>query len=67
MRLILSLAAFFLTIHSEAQVSSVSQSTVVSAPLEIAEFIPSNKFSGDFRYRQQETRDASKECLLAWI
>ncbi len=61
MRLILSVAAFFLTIHAEAQITSVSETTSVSAPLATAEFTPSNKFSGDFRYRHQDTKDASKK------
>lgn len=61
MRLILSIAAFFLTIHAEAQITSVSETTSVSAPLATAEFTPSNKFSGDFRYRHQDTKDASKK------
>ncbi len=55
MRLILSVAAFFLTVHAKAQTTSVS------APLATAEFTPSNKFSGDFRYRHQDTKDAAKK------
>jgi len=65
MRLILSVAAFFLTIHAEAQTQtpslSVSETASVSAPLATAEFTPSNKFSGDFRYRHQDTKDASNK------
>lgn len=61
MRLILSVAAFFLTIHAEAQISFVSETATVSAPLATAEFAPSYKISGDFRYRHQDTKDASKK------
>lgn len=61
MRLILSVAAFFLTVHAKAQITSVSETTSVSAPLATAEFTPSNKFSGDFRYRHQDTKDAAKK------
>lgn len=61
MRLILSIAVFFLTISAEAQGLSVSETVTVSAPLATAEFTPSSKFSGDFRYRHQDTKDASKK------
>ncbi|WP_409477181.1 putative porin [Pseudobdellovibrio sp. HCB154] len=61
MRLTLSLAAFFLSIHGYGQDLSVSNTAMVSAPLAITEFTPSNKFSGDFRYRHQETKDNSKQ------
>lgn len=64
-RLLLVLSAFFLTVNAEAQVSATvsmgSETASVSAPLEIPEFVPSYKFSGDFRYRHQDTKDAAKE------
>lgn len=61
MRLILSIAVFFLTINAEAQGLSASETATVSAPLATVEFTPSSKFSGDFRYRHQDTKDASKK------
>lgn len=48
MRLIIPITAFILTIHAKAE----------------GEFAPSNKFSGDFRYRHQETTDKQKETRL---
>lgn len=62
MRLIVSLAAFFLSIDIFAQTISTNESQAVSAPLLNAEFIPTNKFSGDFRYRLQELKDNQKEA-----
>lgn len=45
--------------HAQAQ---VSETTTVSATAQAApEFIPSTRFSGDFRYRHQETKDNQKE------
>lgn len=61
MRLILVLTAFFVTVHAEAQITSVSETAAVSAPLAPVDFTPSNKFSGDFRFRLQETKDAAKD------
>lgn len=59
-RTILTIAVFFLTFQTEAQVLSVSETVTVSAPLATAEFTPSYKFSGDFRYRAQTTREEPK-------
>lgn len=49
MKLLLAITAFFISINVNAQET---------------EFTPSNKFSGDFRYRLQETKDNQKEPRL---
>lgn len=61
MRLILILTAIFVTLHTKAQELSVSATETASAPVAPVEFKPTNKFSGDFRYRHQETKDDTKD------
>jgi hypothetical protein len=53
----------FVVLYTHAQVSETAtvSATAVSAKAATSEFTPSNKFSGDFRYRQQETKDNQKE------
>lgn len=59
---------FLLGLNAQAQVSqtaivSETMVAIVASPVisEKVEFVPSNKFSGDFRYRHQTLRDNQKE------
>lgn len=47
------------SLYSYAQVSETA--TVSTTAVAVSDFVASNKFSGDFRYRHQETKDNQKE------
>lgn len=57
------LVLFFASLYAQAQVSetAVVSATVTTPTAATPEFTPSNKLSGDFRYRHQETKDNQKE------
>ncbi|AZZ36817.1 hypothetical protein CIK05_08450 [Bdellovibrio sp. qaytius] len=49
------------TLPPVSETTTVSQTAVVSASTTAAEFVPTSKFSGDFRYRHQALKDNQKE------